>query len=97
MYRNVILEFLSANSQCFKNQYFNQMTLVLLNKKPQGFGLINDKDDEVCVYHIKNQFTYEKKYSINNLENNIVELVLEYKEKIILNYHEVFIMQMCPW
>lgn len=89
MYRNVILEFLSANSQCFKNQYFNQMTLVLLDKKPLGLGLINDKDDEVLVYHIKNQFTYEKKYSINELENNIIEIVLEYQEKLVLNYDEL--------
>lgn len=89
MYRNVILEFISANLQSFKNACFNQMTLVLLSKKPKQAGLLFDNDDEVWVYHIKNQYTFEKKYPLNNLEGTIVEMVLDYKEKLTFTYDEI--------
>lgn len=89
MYRSVIFEFINANHQSFKNECFKQMTLVLLNKKPQQIGQLFDNNDDVIIFHIKNQYTFEKRYQLSNLEGTIIEMVLDYKEKLIINYDEL--------
>lgn len=88
MYRNVILEFLSANIQTMKSTNVIQMTLVLFPKEPSGISKLDYNLDEVNIYHIKNQYTFEKKYSFANIEGTIVEMMLEYKEKLTMNYDE---------
>ena len=52
MYRNVILEFLSANNKILLENNYSQMTLVLFPVEYHNLCKLFKDDSKVKVYHI---------------------------------------------
>lgn len=88
MYRNIILEFLASNYEILHKNGCYQMTIVLFPFTTLGMNRLFKEDDDVTIYHIKNPYTFEKNYSINNLEGTIVELLIEDQNKKNFSYHD---------
>lgn len=89
MYRNVILEFLSANNKILLENNYSQMTLVLFPVEYHNLCKLFKDDSKVKIYHIKDQYTFYKEYDFSHLENSIIEMIMEYQEKININYEDI--------
>ena len=88
MYRNIILEFLANNDQTLHENGCYQMTIVLFPSQTLGCNRLFKEDDDVTIYHIKNPYTFEKTYSMHNLEGTIVELLIEDQNKKKFSYSD---------
>ncbi len=89
MYRNVILDFVSTNQLTLLENQYTQMTLVLFSPNDKNLSSLLKAKEELTIYHVKGHYTFQKKYGINFLENSIVEMVLEYNDRIKLLKEEI--------
>lgn len=88
MYRNVILEFLNINQKVMRDNELLQMTIVLFPNNNKTIDKIFKNKENILVYHIKDQYTFSKEYSFNNLNNNILEMALESNESFTANIED---------
>lgn len=89
MYRTVILEFLHNNQKVLRDNEYLQMTMVLFPKNFNTITKLFEEDEQISVYHIKDQYTFFKQYAFDKLENNIIEMVLEYQDKVTINIEDL--------
>ena len=88
MYRHVILDFLSSNRQTLQVNQITQMTFVFFQEEHSDISRFCIATDEVLLYHIKEPYVFEKKYSIDQMTGTIIEIALEFDSPFFLQKEE---------
>lgn len=89
MYRTVILEFLHNNQKVLFDSKFLQMTMVLFPDNLNSITKLFEEPELITVYHIKDQYTFLKQYTFDKIDNSVIEIALEYQERLTVNIEDL--------
>ncbi len=89
MYRHILLDFINTNLKQLQENKILAFTVVLPKQTLPMLASLYHKQDEVTIYHIKDQYTFEKKYQLDVLKNTIAFFAFESTNNITLNYSDL--------